>query len=246
MKKIVIHGDFERYRSELEAVERLFDASAQSIHKARNELRIAALGDTRVVIKAFRIPNLLNRVVYAWLRPSKAAKSYANALNLLALGIDTPQPVAMIEEHTLGLFGRSYYVSRHEPYDFTIREALHHKIEDHEAVIDAFVNFTYGLHAKGVWHEDYSPGNILIRRENGGYRFMLVDINRMRFAAVTPKQGCANFAKLWARSEDLIQMAQRYADLSSIPPQACLELMRRYAHRVVTVKKFKRLFKEKP
>ncbi|MBN2895156.1 MAG: hypothetical protein JXK05_04595 [Campylobacterales bacterium] len=245
MIKVVIHADFERYRSELETIDTLFDASAESIHKARNELRLATLGTQRIVIKAFRVPNLLNRIAYAWLRPSKAAKSYANALRLRELGVDTPAPIAYVQEQSEGLFGRSYYVSCYEPYDMTIREVLHHKVDDSAALLDAFVRFTYGLHVKGIWHEDYSPGNILIRREEGGYRFMLVDINRMRFGVVTPKQGCAHFAKLWARPEDLERMAQLYAELSSMNPHTTLELMRRYAQRVVSLKKFKKMLKGK-
>lgn len=236
MKKMVIHGDFERYRTELEAVERLFEASTQSIHKARNELRIAMLGDERVVIKAFRIPNLLNRIVYAWLRPSKTAKSYANALHLLALGIDTPHPVAVIEERAWGLFGRSYFVSLHYRYDATIREALHRKMEDYREVLEAFAAFTYGLHVKGIWHEDYSPGNVLVRREEGGYRFALVDINRMRFEPVDFDQGCDAFGKLWAKEEELKLLAECYGALWGRGTQETLERIQRAALRVAQIK----------
>ncbi len=244
-RRLVVHPRFEHLRPSLERIETFFDASAQSIHKARNELRIVELEGAQCVVKAFKVPNVLNRVIYGFFRHSKAYNSYHNAMALEALDIATPHPIAFIEERYYGLFGKSYFIALYEPYDFTIREALHHKIDDFEAVIDAFVDFTHTLHVKGVWHEDYSPGNILIRREESGYRFMLVDINRMRFETVGVEQGCSNFAKLWAREEDLERMASRYAGLCGADVASVGQWMRDAAQQVVRTKQFKKRLKGK-
>lgn len=242
---LIVHPDFEAFRAELGQVETLFDASGHSIHKARNELRIVEIAAQKMVIKAFKVPHLINRIAYGFLRDSKAKKSYENARKLQQLNIATPQAVACIEERMFGFFGRSYFVSLYEPYDFTIREALHHDIEDYQAVLEAFTLFTYGLHVKGVWHEDYSPGNILIRRENDAYRFLLVDINRMDFRVISPQEGCANFSKLWAEPEDLKLMATHYARLWDMDFAKILNAMQQEADRVVRTKALKKQFKAK-
>jgi hypothetical protein len=244
LRNIIIDSRFEHLRQQFENIETLFDSSRESIHKARNELRVVTVDDMQMVIKAFRIPNLLNRVVYAHFRPSKASKSYHNALRLIELGIATPLPVAYIEDTCMGLFNTSFFISLYEPYDFTIREALHHNIEDYEAVLKAFTAFTYELHNKGVWHEDYSPGNILVTRQEHGYRFSLVDINRMKFMPVSPEKGCENFAKLWAHDEDLRLMAEEYARSAGMEAAQTFGLFKRYARRVVERKAFKQKLKK--
>ncbi len=244
MRHIVIHPNFSHLLTQLEKIETLFNNSHNSIHKARNELRVITLDNTKMVIKAFRIPNLVNQVVYAHFRDSKASKSYHNALQLLERDIPTPEPVAYIEDINGGLFKTSYFISLFEPYDFTIREAFHHKVEDYETVIKAFVAFTYSLHLKGVWHEDYSLGNILITRQEQGYRFSLVDINRMKFRAITPQQGCENFSKLWAQDEDLLIMAQEYARLSGISENEAINLINFYVKQVIDKKAFKKKLKK--
>ncbi len=241
----VINPKYESLRDSLLHVRDFFDQSDESIHKARNELRISEIGSQKMVIKAFKIPHLLNRVVYGFFRDSKAYKSYHNALKLLELGIPTPTPVSLIENRHFGFFGESYFVSLYEPYDFTIREAFHHKVDDYQEVIKAFVAFTWDLHVKGVWHEDYSLGNILITRQDDGYRFSLVDINRMKFIAISAEKGCENFSKLWAKEEDLILMSQEYARLSRMNASETLELIRLHVKRVVDHKALKQKFKSK-
>ena len=242
---VVINAKYEFLRESLLHVKDFFNQSDESIHKARNELRISEIGKEKMVIKAFKVPHLLNRMVYGFFRNSKAYKSYHNGLKLLDLGVDTPIPVCLIENRHFGFFGESYFVSLFEPYDFTIREAFHHKVDDYQEVIKAFTAFTYALHQKGVWHEDYSLGNILITRQDDGYRFSLVDINRMKFMTISAEKGCENFAKLWAKEEDLRFMADEYAKLSGLDEERSFELMALHVKHVVQKKALKNKIKGK-
>ena len=238
--KYALHSDHPDFEASLRNIKSLFAASDESIHKARNELRIATLHGLKCVIKAFKVPHPLNRFVYAYLRDSKAKKSYKNALKLLARGIATPKPIGYIEFFENGLLSESYFISEHEPYDFTIREVLHHEVADAETVLEAFAAFTYALHQKGVWHEDYSPGNILIRKTAAGYAFLLVDINRMKFRPVSPQEGLQNFSKLWASPEDLTLLGKAYAGLSGMDEAKALKIIRTAARKTeaaVTLKK---------
>lgn len=196
-----------------------FDVEGEAIHRARNVIKILPFGPSEAVVKSFRVPNLLNRVVYVFFRRGKARASFENALQLQELGVSTPAPIGFSEYRIFGLFERSFYLSERFAYDFTIREPLLDKsFPDRRRIFEALARFTAGAHAQGVWHLDYSPGNILIQHLEEGYRFSIVDINRMRFAVVPSEMGLRNFDKLWADPEDMAVIAAAYATARGIDP----------------------------
>lgn len=221
----------------------IFSGDTHSIHKARNELKIIELAGVKTVVKSFKIPHLINRIVYTFFRRSKAYKSYHNALRLQELAISTPQPIALIEFFSSGLLADSYFISEWFDYDFTIRTPLLEPLEDRETIFTAFAAYTYDLHQKGVWHLDYSPGNILIKRTDRGYQFSIVDINRMTFRTITPLEGCENFNKLWAFDDELEIMAREYARLSGLDESTVFAEMKRHNDANKRVKNFKKRLK---
>jgi hypothetical protein len=214
-----------------------------TIHKARNELKIIELEGIKTVVKSFKVPHLFNRIVYTFFRKSKAYKSYHNALRLQELAISTPQPIALIEFFSSGLLADSYFISEFFDYDFTIRTPLLEPLEDREAIFTAFAAYTYELHQKGVWHLDYSPGNILIKRSEQGYQFSIVDINRMEFREISALEGCENFNKLWASNEELEIMGREYARLSGLDEAVVIREMQSHNDANKRVKNFKKRLK---
>lgn len=243
--KYRLNPKFATFKEDLLRVAASFDASSHSIHKARNELRVAAMHGTEVVIKSFKVPHIVNRIAYTFLRDGKAKKSFLNAMELQKRGVPTPEPIGYIEFFSGGLLAHSYFLSVRTPYDFTIREAFHHDIGDHRAVITAFAAFTYALHQKGVWHVDYSPGNILVVREAQGYRFSLVDINRMHFKPVSGYEGLANFSKFWAKEDDLRLMARTYAELAGLDAEKAERVAFEYARKLRQKTELKRRMRAK-
>lgn len=236
----------DHYRSltpSFESIKEIFAGDDHSIHKARNELKIIDLGGFKTVVKSFKIPHLLNRIVYSFFRHSKAYKSYHNALRLKELGISTPAPIAKIEFFKYALLEESFFISEFFDYDFTIRTPLLEPLEDREAIFRSFAAYTYDLHQKGVWHLDYSPGNILIKRTEEGYRFSIVDINRMEFRPITPIEGCKNFNKLWASDEEIDMMGGEYARLSGLDEALAIAEMKRHNDANKRVKNFKKKIK---
>jgi hypothetical protein len=230
-------------KESFENIQSIFSQDDHSIHKARNELKIIELAGVKTVVKSFKIPHLINRIVYTFFRRSKAYKSYHNALRLQELAISTPQPIALIEFFSSGLLANSYFISEWFDYDFTIRTPLLEPLEDREAIFTAFAAYTYDLHQKGVWHLDYSPGNILIKRTDSGYQFSIVDINRMTFRTITPIEGCENFNKLWAFDDELEIMAREYARLSGLDESTAFAEMKRHNNANKRVKNFKKRLK---
>jgi len=224
--KYELSNKFQNFKEVLIKIEDLFSSSTESIHKARNELRVANVLREKVVIKAFKVPHFINQFAYSFLREGKARKSYNNAIKLEALDVNTPTPIGFIEYYRTGLLKESYFLARYEPYNFTIREVFHHKVDDVDNILKLFAQFTFSIHQKGVWHVDYSLGNILITKVNGSYKFSLVDINRMQFKKISPEEGLRNFNKFWAKDQnDLITIAKEYARLSNYNEQEAINIL---------------------
>jgi len=219
MKLACIH---ENYLNLLQNIRDYFSNSKDSIHKARNEIKIIDFEGEELVVKSFKIPNIINKIVYTVFRDSKAKKSYENSLKTEGF---VPKPIGYIEFKKFGLINESYFVSENFKYDFTIREPLlQADFKDKEGVFNAFARFTYKLHESGIFHLDYSPGNILIQEKEGGYIFKIVDINRMEFKPLSLEERLKNFSKLWAKDEDLKIIVKEYAKLVESSEEGCLRI----------------------
>ncbi len=225
--KYTLNEKYTSFKNELLNIKDIFQNSHESIHKARNELKIIELHGIQCVVKAFKVPHIINRFAYTFLREGKAKKSFINAMKLQKLGVSTPEPIGIIEFYKMGLLSQSYFISLYEPYDFTIREVFHHKVDDVEKILKEFAKFTYEIHQKGVWHVDYSLGNILIsKKEDGSYKFSLVDINRMEFKKIPPDEGLKNFNKFWAKFDtDLPLIAKEYARLAGFNEEEAVRIV---------------------
>ncbi|WP_294961852.1 hypothetical protein [Sulfurimonas sp.] len=225
--KLILNPKFSTFKDTLLNIKDIFNSSDGSIHKARNELKIIELNGIKCVVKSFKIPHVVNRVAYSLFRDGKAKKSYLNAMKLMQLKVNTPEPIGIIEFYSTGLLSESYFISMHESYDITIREVFHHKVDNPSEILKQFVKFTYDIHQKGVWHVDYSLGNILItKKEDNLYKFSLVDINRMEFKNITALDGLKNFNKFWAKDDnDLNTIAKEYASLAKIDEKKAIEIV---------------------
>jgi len=181
----------------------------------RNSIKKVEVSNKVIIIKAFKIPNVINQIVYRYFRKSKARRSFEFATNLINLDIKTPAPIAYIEDFTLLGLKRSYYISEFVDYDITYRElSLQSESEENEVILRAFTKFTYGLHEKEIIFLDHSPGNTLIIKKNNGFDFYLVDLNRMKFGKLDFEDRMKNFSRL-TPEKDMIQfMSEEYAKLS--------------------------------
>ena len=198
----------------VENIEDYFQGSTRILYDQRNEIRVVSFEGQDFVVKAFKIPNLINRIAYRYFRASKAKRSYLYSLKIG--GELTPEPVAYIENNKNLLLSKSYYISLYYNYDHTIREVLTCKtLDERESILKAFADFTYQLHEEEILHHDYSHGNILIKRESVGnttnYEFKIVDINRMEFRPLSLEMRLANFARINADDEDMQTIITSYA-----------------------------------
>jgi serine/threonine protein kinase len=220
--KYQINSTYISFESFILNIRNHFDQNTNSIHKARNELKIINHQNEDVVVKSFKVPNLIRRIFYTIFRDTKAKKSYDYSIKI---GEFTPDPIAYIEFYTYGLLTDSYFIAKKFDYDFTIREPLlDENFEDKELIFASFAEFTFELHQNGILHKDYSPGNILIRKEGDGYVFKIVDINRMVFKELSLEERLKNFNKLWANDQDLMIIIDRYAELLNEDKNRCKDM----------------------
>lgn len=204
-------------------IKNYFEENSETIHKARNELKIINFNGIDTVVKAFKVPNAINQVAYAYIRGSKAMKSYENGMSLSKLEVTSPEPIGYIEFYKAGLLKESFFISLKEEYDFTLAHIRDDQPSYKQEVLKQFAEFSFEIHQKGVWHSDYSAGNVLVKEDNGVYSFSLVDINRMKFIEIKNYEGLENFNKFWFNEEDLTTIAKAYAKLANLDEKKSID-----------------------
>lgn len=221
-----------------------FSEAQHSIWDKRNKIKIISFDKEEITIKSFKVPHIMNKIAYTFLRDSKAKRSYDNSMEILEF---VPKPIGFVEYKKFALLHDTYFVSEKYAYDFTIREVLlQNNFEDRDNIFKQFAAFTYALHCKGVVHLDYSPGNILIKKmSDENYEFKIIDVNRMKFKVLTSEERLENFSKLWAKDEDLTSIIRAYAQLADIDEAKAIPLALKASQNHKDKKNFKKRLKGK-
>jgi serine/threonine protein kinase len=189
----------------------------QVIYDKRNIIKVVEFEGKKYVVKSFKTPHLLNQIVYRFFRDSKAKRSFQNSIQLRRLDIHTPEPVGYIEIPTPFRFKESFYISDLFNFDFEIRAVfVDENFEDRENILKQFIEYTHKLHKKKVYHIDYSPGNILVRKIGSTYLFSIIDVNRMKFIELDNELRMKSISKLTKSEKDNQLMVQHYAKISKL------------------------------
>lgn len=216
MIRIKTAPEYSSLSSFINDLPRTFGTCGNIIYKGRNLIKTFTLDDgTLLNVKRYHTPKGLNLLIYSLgIRKPKGLRAFHYPQILLSRGIETPAPVAYIEERKFGMLGYSYLVSIQCQYGHTMYDIGNAKEGTYEELAKAFARFTVDLHEKQIMHKDYSPGNILYTcMDDGTYKFSLVDINRMYFGHVDMKKGLANFKRLWGPKKFFTMMIREYARL---------------------------------
>lgn len=222
--KTIINPLYKGLENFITEVPFIFEQQGETIHNKRNILKIISTEGININIKSFKIPNSVNQFIYGNFRLSKARRSFEYATILLEKNINTPAPIAYIEEKHGIRFCNSYYLSVQEESDGLMRELKTGKLTGRETLLKQFAEFTADMHNKGVLHLDFSPGNILYKKTDPGYTFFLVDLNRMYFGEVSKEKGCENFRRLSGSDEMISYIAAKYAEARGFAPTECIDL----------------------
>ncbi len=227
--KISIHPKYNFLESFVRSVPEIFRNEGECIYKGRNEVKVFEVDGIRVNIKSFRIPHMVNRLVYSSVRKSKAARSYVYALRCLASGVLTPEPIAYMETYTCGWIGRSYYLSIHKADMRSMNYIYAVPDEETKPLLEAYARFTAFVHRQGIYHKDYSPGNVLFDESpQQRYRFSMIDLNRIDFGPVSPEKGCHAFERTNLHDDQIDWVARVYAEERGMDPELCKNLIKSY------------------
>ena len=223
---MLLNPKYCHLREWLQQLPREFDQLGKVIYNGRNQLRVITAPDGSLVnVKRFGVPNIINRIVYSTgLRQAKGLRAFTYPARLLELGIDTPEPIAYIECRSCGLLGVSYFVSVQSPLRHTLYELANATEGTYEHLAEALGRYTAMMHDNGVLHLDYSPGNILWDKDDEGYHFAVVDINRMRFGTVDIQDGCAALRRLWGPKRFIELTACSYAEARGLDQEESVRL----------------------
>lgn len=141
-----------------------------------------AVSETRmrtVVIKEFRtrgVDKLKSAVL-----PSKALKAWRGASALYMKGFNTPCPVVYLEKRAGRFVEQSFFLSEMiedvEEIRFLFPRLEPEKLKE---LLNALADYLSRIQSEGFLHRDLSDGNILVKRNGGGYELYLIDTNRIR------------------------------------------------------------------
>lgn len=230
--------DFTELRDFILTLPGNFDTAGTVIQDNRNVVKSISTPHGLVVVKKFSGMYFFNRLAYSLFRKSKAARSYLYSKELNAKGISTPPPIAWLDCYKYGLLNESYFVSVHKA-DKTLREMT---------VNGSFRNFLYkplasfalSLHRLGIYHDDFSSGNILIRETENGYDFSMVDLNRIKFQKVSFEQGLRNLSKLALTDDEFNILVSEYARIQNQSPEKSCKLFWSYKRRSSFIRKIRK------
>jgi hypothetical protein len=213
----------------------------------RNKIKIIPFNNIQLNIKSFKIPGLINGIIYKFFRKSKAERSYKYAKILIENGIGTPNPIAFHENKSTLRLLDSYYVCEHLKPDYVFKELFNREITDLDLILRQFTHFTFNLHEKGIEFLDHSPGNTLVKKkEEGNYEFYLVDLNRMNFhTTMSFKTRMKNLARITPSEAWVKIISSEYAKLYDKSEEEVFHLMWKYNVNFQNKVNFKRDIKNK-
>lgn len=184
------------------------------IYDGRNTLRRFVMPSGLVVIvKAYKRPNLFQKICYSTFWKNKAYKSFHYALRLRQMGIDTPAAIATVCCKKHGMVERYFFASTEDnrPDCRILRDG---NMDNPQPLIDALTAYLIRLHDLGFMHGDTNLSNFLYEQQTDGtYHFSVIDTNRSTFLGrpATKAEATANLMRLTHKRTLLSQLVASYA-----------------------------------
>lgn len=216
MKKVIIADGFSDLTDLISDIHSQFEASSDCIKNSRNIIKVIDTDNYKLCVKSFVKFSSWNRIMYSFVRKSKAERSFLYGKKLLELSIDTPQPVAFVEIYnSFHIMTDAYYISYYDEYKHHMGTVLDGHVEDRELIMKQFIDFTLEkLHANGVDHKDFNGANVLVHaKKTHEFSFSLIDLNRIHFRKpLNYRQSIHSLRKICSSPIYLTELAKCYAE----------------------------------
>ena len=237
--RVVFRPEFDASKYNLLNILQWFPENKNSIHNDRNILKIVEFGENVTVIKSFKIPTLFSRLIYTFVRSSKAKRSFENSLVLKNKGFNVPEPLAFLEFFNKGLLKESFYISRKLVFDCTLHEVVRGQKFLWEDILPLVVEQAYCMHQSDIIHRDFSHGNVLVSNSGGRLYFSFVDLNRLYMGHVSFKMGLKSLVRLIDNDQTLEIIAKKYAECGQQDAGYTRMILGKYFSRHQRQKRFK-------
>ncbi len=230
--RIQVNAVYDSMKEKMVSIPGRFETEGTLLYQGRNTIKRFDDDGMSFVVKRFRKPMLIQRVIYTFFRPSKARRAYLNGLKLQQLGFSTPESIAYLETRSSGLLNQSYYICMVDDAP-PICERLNDPEEFDRVMAADLARLLAALHQKGVLHGDFNSTNVLYRKQaDGHYAFSLIDNNRMRFFEGTPPlPDCMeNMTRFTGRMDLFEFVAREYVSARGLPDSTVSQLMAQKHH----------------
>lgn len=138
-----------------------------------------------VYIKHFLVPDVRTKL-RQWVRRGKARNEGRRAIELAATGIPTLTPLALGERRRFGLLLENFLITEEIPETTPLDGFLGRLGPGVEPALrrrlaTELAGMTARLHHAGYVHQDFHPGNILIRtRDDRSFALAMIDLDALR------------------------------------------------------------------
>ncbi|MCR5454303.1 MAG: hypothetical protein K6F33_04895 [Bacteroidales bacterium] len=195
-KQYTLEGKFQYF---LEHLPSIFENAGAILHSGRNVVKVYCPMECgllhSVVVKKYKVPNLLQRIYYTLVGKSKCMKAYGNGLILEKRGFSTPESVAAVELKKHGLFYTGYYICKEESNMVPLSDLIMQNGTVNTPIANGFAQLLVKLHCNGLVFNDLNLNNVLCStNEDGSSNYTLIDTNRMKIYDATnlPLKNCLN------------------------------------------------------
>jgi len=151
----------------------------------------ADLAEGPVYVKHFLVPNFRAKA-RQWFRSGKGRNEGRRAAKLEAIGVPTFTPVALGERRVRRFLLENYLVTKEIPDTLPLDEFVERRLPLMEPgrrgklrrdLARVLADLTARLHDAGFVHQDFHPGNLLIRIEpDDSLRLAVIDLDALRVA----------------------------------------------------------------
>ena len=148
------------------------------------------LPEGAVYVKHFLVPNFRAKV-RQWVRRGKGRNEGRRTRDLSAIGVPTITPVALGEQRRRSFLLENYLITHAIPGAMPLDEFVERRLQTwpeprrtrvRHSLADSLATLTARLHDAGFVHQDFHPGNILVRMDDDDDEpsLAMIDLDALR------------------------------------------------------------------
>jgi Lipopolysaccharide kinase (Kdo/WaaP) family len=147
------------------------------------------LAEGSIYVKHFLVPDV-RAMARQWFRRGKGRNEGRRALKLRAIGVETIDPIALGEQRKRNFLFENYLITLAIPETVPLDEFLERRLprmtaerasKVRQSLARAIAELTAHLHDAGFVHQDFHPGNLLVRfDEEDRPHLALIDLDALR------------------------------------------------------------------